>query len=432
MSKKEINKYKNWIELLKLKNIKSLTGKGFSLQTEKEDLKTFWQEWSQEAKLHNFIDELVGTLSVEGKALVSFLEDGMDTKLFIVKKNNYVYNEIDNEPVSVHIIRYFKGWNLQGIFIKEVWTKDFVEFFYALDRNFKMPVPLSITGITFTLPNRYWKDGRGSTPLVKIKNKYGFIPFVLFKNYNDSDNPDVFPAREFIKGVYNPFAEKLIHEFNTGRTISVVNVPNALSRDNLIKSFKQGINSTNNMIINDNQSKNLEKNSLEYAQATSNDTSLIEGELKLTQQIFTLCGFTYQVVSPNATATDITINYSNQGLTILRKRTAFNYNMNFILRMVFQALNKSKNDSEWHFELNPNSAISPTNLLEIVERELNLGLLSRQEAIQKLRGVSAKEASQLVLSIDVERKKDAELLNEIQGTPMEPNDAGEGFTKNDK
>ena len=94
-------------------------------------------------------------------------------------------------------------------------------------------------------------------------------------------------------------------------------------------------------------------------------------------------------------------------------------------------MSKDSRDREFAIEIAENNIINETQLIDNIVKQIDAGLLTRIEAIAKLRALSPQEAEQIMKQIDKERENDLKYMEKQAGIE-EGGEADEDKSETDK
>lgn len=158
--------------------------------------------------------------------------------------------------------------------------------------------------------------------------------------------------------------------------------------------------------------KGAESKTLEYVNPNYQINPFIDMDKYYLSKIYQAVGLQFDTKIENSTATEASLNHSSQGSTINLKRQTFNDAMNRLLFKLFNFRFDIEDMSEFEFTLNENTALSLKETTEQVRIELELGLISKKDAIIKINGCNEKEALNRLDKINDEKIEALKMINE--------------------
>ena len=366
---------------------KLLMGRGDNFETKDEKLMEFWKKFKKQTRFMRIVDICLFNLSLHGRVAMGYdiLKNG-EYRAFVSAPDQLLNFKMEyhQDLLAIWFLKE-KGQSDQQVLIeRESWLPDgkvYRERYY--DSN------VLISGDkTFKLPDQYkalevynWKD----------KYKTETIPFILFKNYAHSDDPDWKPVENLIIE-FNNYMKRFRREVNLNLSYVVMQSPQAEIKDRK-KTLEKKTTDEIGYFIN---SKNSDE-SITAIPTSLNIQDLIHGMTSLLQQIYYNTGINYLDNkgggSGDKTASEATLNNSREIHTIITKRTNFNEAMNTFLEKVFTTAGFEEPEFSWR--LSEMTVADDATLTNNLVAQLQARLIDQASAISELRNVPREKAEEM-------------------------------------
>ena len=396
------------IRLFADKFVNYLGGKGYLLSSENEAINKFWANWQINSHFEQLVHQIISETSINGEVAVgieALIEN--DEQIFVVKDNIFAQTWRFNELYSITLLKTIVVSQNLNYYLLETWTNEYVDrrFFTNKPTPNNRGIPLAYSSIQLKLPLAYQNLHEGIKP-----NPYKFIPFEVFQNYYFFNKPDVNKAELEIEN-YTEYKNFEINEWGTGGTILAFNNLDQSTMKTLANKATNWIKTLKKVLFGQG-TKGAESKTLEYVNPNYQINPFIDMDKYYLSKIYQAVGLQFDTKIENSTATEASLNHSSQGSTINLKRQTFNDAMNRLLFKLFNFRFDIEDMSEFEFTLNENTALNLKETTEQVRIELELGLISKKDAIIKINGCNEKEALNRLDKINDEKIEALKMINE--------------------
>ena len=392
----DINKYVDWGWFFAKTNVQLLCGKGYFFETKNPKLKEFFNKFAKTARFQQVIEKVIWNLSRYGKLAIGLdklkNEEGEDDFRMFPTSPKYIqfFFEVYEDLVGVTFWGEKHFTTQQLLITSEHWKPNGEikrEFFYndkAVPLN-QWPVEVPEE---FKLPETdNWKK------------TYPSLPFVLFKNYGFSDDPDWKPAKRVIIS-FNKLMERFERDMRVNKSYVIMNVPQADKgkiQDAIKTSQLRDDYIINTKAVSDTKMAEIVPSTLNLVDYSTSIRDFVE-------LIFNLAGYSYTDEKPGnrTTATEVSINNSKQTHTIIRKRTSFNEAMTLLMTKLFEAAGFKKPEFVWR--LSEQTIVDETALIQNIITQINNGLMTRAEGVSEIRTLGSEDAENIIKNVDKEFK----------------------------
>lgn len=407
-------------EVLARKAARILWGEGFNLYSESnKELNTFLNIFKEESKAYNIFYAMEKILSKYGRAILT-IDKTKGNKFFLTIINPNMTSKIGRVFVSeVSAVLWKKIWHNDKMYwIKEEWdTMKVSRQVFTEDQNTEM----TVMGFNASVPKdlqveEVWHHNIGVLPVIEFAN----LPDYNFDLFYQGWNPDDKAASELIHSINHT-----INQFNKELVLNRTRIFGSLSPEKLM-ILKTNANQDTGWILNDL----VVQTELRGKDGSNLPISILQGDPKLnvyitaiqemTEMYFNLSGYEW-AGGETATADTATGAMLSKGRDIETNKEKRAQRTRDIIRLIdrlavaggfYSNVNELQQDRPYVFEIRENIVIDTLKQVEITEKQLNNGLVSRESAIANLNGISKLEAQQAKEEIDKELQEDGEVLGE--------------------
>lgn len=384
-----------------------LLNNGYSFNTKNEALYEKFKEFEKENNFKHLLSKLVWSLSYFGRAILTISKDASGKPRLLIADQLNLSNVETRFDVSnkARIIQRV-GEGLGICYLIEEWDEfKVIRNLYQDKEGSKLISNKEVDKYSYQF-EPVWYHNLGFLPVFEIVNKprVNILGSSIFNYYPDWIN--VFSILDLADDIIKRFANELAinHTYISMDFTTQELMPKYDADGNpipgLINSVsKQYTDSIKDMIVNGN----IIHNKMGIAGEQRKDVELFFGQSKymvdtldalerVKKIIFEGSGYSYSIDKNSSMTNDEVIAISKLDYqTIMSKKTHLQPIITNILQIVLR-LYKVEEYENFNFQLN--SVVAEAQTLEIIEKEVNLGLITEVEKIQKWKKLDYQQAKQ--------------------------------------
>ncbi len=398
---------------------KLLFGNGWALTADKPELEKLLNGIFEKNNINEFLYSLGYWLSVEGRVIATVSKNKAG-KYHLEIARPKITNQVGKIHVTPKLAVLYKTVIISSnnYLVREDWDSEKVVRTFFNGKNTEEQISLQTVNAKIRPEERIprvWYHRLGFVPIIEFLNKpinsqtigEGALDSSAYKKL--SDDFAVANIPNLINHIYRQIERETV--LNHTRVIGTFNSQEAAKLAEKSESIKYLVD---NLLINVKSMGGQGQVPPFQLVAPTNGyiTELIDTIKKLKAQYYDGAGYSTQDDTVIDTATQTLYAKTKDVETTKLKRDYITEKMNQLIEIIIKleggTLPETSEDRTFSFEINENLNVSEVETTALVIQQLQAGLITKAEAIAKLRGIKEKDADPIVKKIDKEQEKQME------------------------